>query len=322
MDSPRSLPPLFLKSSTLAAPPNSLINGLDVCYALERASGKGTVDGVQRIGGLFRIYLKTEKAREDLLISGFNFNGCNVSLLGFNPFSAAADQDTPTTKIIIGGIPLSVAESEIEKALIEKSVKLKSNIKLEHYRDHEGKLTSFKTGRRFVYSELPTLNLDPFLKIGLWKASIFYREQIRPKKSVNFENENNVSDAVAESSKENLTNVQNSPINREQGINRDSQIWKDANGKSIVSPVSFGVNETGNDKNQTRKSRSGTRRSDKQKQSNIPSWFGKHGDSPSRSRSSKRSNCSKSPLKQPKYSKIVSNQSTSNVANQVPDFDH
>ena len=319
MASPRSLPPLFLKSSTLSATPNSPINGLDLCYALEKASGKGTVDGVQRIGGLFRIYLKTEKAREDLLISGFNFNNCNVSLLGLNPFSAAADQATPTTKIIIGGIPLSVAESEIEKALLEKGVKLKSDIKLEHYRDQDGKLTSFKTGRRFLYSELPKLNLDPFLKIGLWNASIFYREQIRPKKSIPSGMEQNVNSGTVSDPSINGSSTQ--VPNSEQG-NNGSQIWNEANGKGIVSPVPVSDKETSDDNNRSRKSRSNTRRSDRKKQTQIPSIFGKFGDSLSRSRSSKRSNSSKSPMKPPKYSKIVSNQSTPKATHQVPDSNH
>ena len=77
---------------------------------------------------------------------------------------------------------MTVADSEVEQALLDLDLKLLSEVKYETYRDSQGKWTHFKTGRRFVYVEMPKLNLQPFLQIGLWRASVYYREQIRPKR--------------------------------------------------------------------------------------------------------------------------------------------
>ena len=176
--------PLFVKASTLAPPKGTNLNGLDICYALENVSGKGTVDCVQRMGDLFRVYAKTDQAKEDLLIKGFSFNNISVSLLARNPFQVK-DQKVRSTKLFIGGVPMSVADSEVERALLDENLKLLSDLKYETYRDNDGKWTHFKTGRRFVFIEIPELNLKPFLQIGLWRANLFYKEQIRPKKSDN-----------------------------------------------------------------------------------------------------------------------------------------
>ena len=175
----KGITPLFCKASTLATLHGRSINGLDICYALENISGKGSVDCVQRIGDLYRIYTKSEKAREDLLINGFSFNNVSVTLLARNPF-LVRDHEVNSTKLIIGGVPMSVADSEIERALLDLNLNMLSDIKYETYRDADGKLTHFKTGRRFVFVEIPKLNLKPELKIGIFKANLFYREQIRP----------------------------------------------------------------------------------------------------------------------------------------------
>ena len=153
-------------------------NGLDIIYAIEDVCGKGLIEGAQRIGKLYRIYIKTEQARDKLATEGFSFQGRHISFYSKNPFTVKEQPDT--VKIIIGGVPLSVANSEFEKALLDLNVQMVSDIKFENYRDSDGKWTSYKTGRRFVYCQKPALNLKPTVKIGLWNGSLYYREQVRP----------------------------------------------------------------------------------------------------------------------------------------------
>lgn len=178
---------LFLKLDDVSPPSNErqIINGLDIIYAIEKVTGRGTIEGAQRIGKLFRIYIKNDSARDKLCIEGFTFRDRHVSLYTHNPFTVK-EQDQ-TVKIIIGGVPLSVAHDEFEKALIGLKVEMVSEIKFENYRDSNGKWTAYKTGRRFVYCKKPELNLMPFTKIGLWSASIYYKGQIRPSRSAQTE---------------------------------------------------------------------------------------------------------------------------------------
>ena len=98
----KGAPPLFIRASTLATPTEAHVNGLEICYDLEKVAGDGTVDCVQRMGDLFRIYPKTPSAREILLINGFYHNNLSFSLLSRNPFQVR-DEQVRSTKIIIGG---------------------------------------------------------------------------------------------------------------------------------------------------------------------------------------------------------------------------
>ena len=152
---------LFLKVNDVTPPDNQYVNGLDLIYAMEKVTGWGTIEGAQRMGNLFRAYTKTESARNKLSIEGFSFQGHQVNLFTHNPFTVK-EQSPETVKIIIGGVPLSVAQDEFEKALLELKVEMISDIKFENYRDNDGKWTDYKTGRRFVYCKKPSLNLKPF----------------------------------------------------------------------------------------------------------------------------------------------------------------
>ena len=87
-----------------------------------------------------------------------------MTVLDTNPFLTHSDR--PTTKLIIGNFPISVANFKIEKGLKELDVCLRSPFKEETYRDSEGRTTRFKTGRRFVYIDIPKIPLPEKMKIG------------------------------------------------------------------------------------------------------------------------------------------------------------
>ena len=181
---------LFLKVSDVASSKDNSfeVNGLDIIYALERVSGRGSIECAQRMKNIFRIYCRSKAASDKLSTEGFVFENHQVSLYTHNPFSVR-DQSDDTVKIIIGGVPLSVANDEFMKALLDLNVEVLSELKFENYRDRDGKWTDYKTGRRFIYCKKPSLNLKPFTKIGLWNASVYYKGQIRPKRVNQITNE-------------------------------------------------------------------------------------------------------------------------------------
>ena len=47
----------------------------------------------------------------------------------------------------------------------------------ERARDEKGKLSHFKTGRRFIYIDVPKKALPKTLQIGLFNATLFHKEQ-------------------------------------------------------------------------------------------------------------------------------------------------
>ena len=126
--------------------------------------------------GLWRIYPLSVTARPQLIFEGISFRGQAVTVLDTNPF--LTHSDSPTTKLIVGNVQISVANSEIEKGLKQLDVCVRSPLKEETYRDSEGRTTRFKTGRLFVYIDIPTIPLPKKMKIGPnFLGLLYYREK-------------------------------------------------------------------------------------------------------------------------------------------------
>ncbi|GFR88838.1 hypothetical protein ElyMa_000779200 [Elysia marginata] len=102
----------------------------------------------------------------------------SLTILDKNPFIVRRPE-SPYTKLIVGNIPISVSNAEIGDALKDLGVEARSSIREETYRDKDGGLTRFKTGRRFVYITLSTKPLPKTTKVGdsFFFAYLYYREQ-------------------------------------------------------------------------------------------------------------------------------------------------
>ena len=153
------------------------VSGLHICRACEEVAGSGSVAGAQRLYGLWRIYPATQEARDTLLMKGVTIDKLYIPIVGVNPMVAKGAHDSPVTKVIIGNIPLSVANDEIEKALKGIGVKMRSQLLYENYRDEEGKLTLFKSGRRFLYVDEPSKPLPSEFQVGSWRPSLYHPGQ-------------------------------------------------------------------------------------------------------------------------------------------------
>ena len=164
--------------------------GFLICREIEKVTGKGTIVGVQKLRGLYRVYTKTLKVRNMLLSKGFSVNGVFIALIDTNPRSGKREneeiEEKENIRIIVGNLPYSISPAEIRNALSEvEGVELRSPLYDETYRDDNGFLTLFKTGRRFVYAVAPSKPIQHEFKVGHWTASIYYKGQ--PKKQKNVE---------------------------------------------------------------------------------------------------------------------------------------
>lgn len=172
------VPPVFIFDSDLSIDGNR-VNGLHLCRALTKFLGDSSVEGAQKIGVLWRVYLTSPQFRAALLSAGLDFEGRHVDFLNLNPFQVR-DQSSPVVKLLIGGIPLSGDTETIRTSLTAFGLELRSNINFEKYRDEDGGLTPFKTGRRFVYIATPNFAIPAKKDIGQWKASLYHKGQVRP----------------------------------------------------------------------------------------------------------------------------------------------
>ena len=157
------------------------ISGFKVCQACEVATGPGGIDGGQKLFGLWRIYCTSTKARNNLITNGITIDDQFIPIIGVNPKVVNGASDNPSVKVIIGNIAKSISNEDIEKSLKEiEGVHIRSKMFDEHYRDNEGKLSLFKSGRRFIYIDTPPKPLPTQFKVGKWTPSLYHYGQ-KPK---------------------------------------------------------------------------------------------------------------------------------------------
>ena len=177
--------PVFVINNQLPAFDKKMFTTAELCAAAEKICGYGTIDGAQRIGSLWRIYPRHRDARQQLLVQGFVLRGVQVSVKAQNPFlvrlpngnGAVTEEQPPSTKLIIGNVPLSFSDNELLQAIKQLRVTVMSKLIPERDRDENGKLTHWKTGRRFLYVAVPNEPLPKTVEIGPFKATLYHKEQ-------------------------------------------------------------------------------------------------------------------------------------------------
>ena len=153
---------------------------LDICHEAERVSGKETIGACQiQHGSMYRLYATNRTARATLLTTGISLQQTSITVYDKNPFIMRNNpgSETPSTRVLIGEIPLSVSDDDIETALTRVGCVLRSKLFEEHFRDRDNKLTRFGTGRRFIFISVPSKPLEKTLKIGRFTASVYHKEQ-------------------------------------------------------------------------------------------------------------------------------------------------
>ena len=87
------------------------------------------------------------------------------------------EKEVQTTKLIIGNLPISYSNDEIERKLLQLGCEPQSKLMMERDRDERGGLTRWLTGRRFVYIRIPDRSPGKKISIGSTTATLYHREQ-------------------------------------------------------------------------------------------------------------------------------------------------
>ena len=170
--------PVFFLNNEVKQENDKWLTTLEVCMAVcEVVENDIYIEGAQRIGGLWRIYLTDQNTRISLLSTGISLRGIQITLKDRNPFLNQGYSTVETTRVFVRNIPMSYDNTEIEKALKNAGASFLGPMKYARARTPAGKLTNFKTGDRFVDIELPTTPLPKKLSIGWFTASIYHKEQ-------------------------------------------------------------------------------------------------------------------------------------------------
>ena len=168
-----SVEPLFIRDQDII---NKNTTALDICHGCTAVIAAGQVDGVQKVNKLWRIYLKSKKARIELFLTKtLLVNGAKIPMYDVNPYSANySNPAKPNDKLTIKNVPLSVSNDEFVRMLEDNGVELKSPVRYGYIRDVGGGLTDFKSGDRYVYVTPFHPPLPPNQKVGMFSCFIIH----------------------------------------------------------------------------------------------------------------------------------------------------
>ena len=172
------VPPVFFKAQDV----NDFrsLNEFEVYTCVKEAIGENNVTGCQRIGGLWRVYVKTTQCRIKLIANKLTIRNQLVGIFNDNPFrSGVQSSDDKVTKITIKDIPLSQDNKTIEAFLLSKGVTLTSPIQYGKIRNPTTKeLTECFSGDRIIYSKPFSQDIPRVVYIGSSRARVFYEGQV------------------------------------------------------------------------------------------------------------------------------------------------
>ncbi len=166
--------PLFFTSNTLAKANGKqlLIREYDVCKAILEVIQRDDLKGVQKVGGLWRIYVHSTESRAALYTKGIDLYNQHVALLTNNPYSFLNKGEERPIKIRIFDVKMHFGNDHIEKHLAGLGVKLIEPVKYENIRDDEKHETEFLSGVRYTYAEAAYLRQSPLPQWMLIGSSI------------------------------------------------------------------------------------------------------------------------------------------------------
>lgn len=172
-DSISEVTPLFIKNSDF----DERMTEFSVCTLIAKYIDPNELLGCQRIGGLWRIYFKTNNA--DLLTCNVMHNGKQIPIYDQNPFRTGADSpDETLVRITVKDLPLSVHNRCLEDYLKREGVTLASKITYARARDpttHQ--LSNWFNGDRVVFTKEIKNALPRFIQIANFTCRIFHEGQ-------------------------------------------------------------------------------------------------------------------------------------------------
>ncbi|XP_063952024.1 uncharacterized protein LOC129255706 [Lytechinus pictus] len=167
--------PVFIKHSDIPLSKDNAVTSQEMYKALTKTFSFTKLRGIQKIGGLWRLYLSDQKSRIDLISKGLDLRNSCVTVFELNPYLPASQGNL--TRVLIKDLPLSVHDDVILNEFQARKLKIVGKIILQRLRV-DGKLTECLTGDRVLYIENPSQSLPRFVNFGAFKARVFHPNQV------------------------------------------------------------------------------------------------------------------------------------------------
>ena len=148
----------------------------DICFAAEKVTGPGSIDGATCIKGLWRVYPMNEVARIKILTKGISMGNRLVRFEGVNPFSRGDGVESSGTRLWISNLPFSYSNEAVARNLTAAGLKLRSKITFEKARGPDGMLSDWRTGKRSVWIDMPKQEVSRHCKMVDFSAFLYHKE--------------------------------------------------------------------------------------------------------------------------------------------------
>lgn len=169
--------PVFLKNKDIPSVSEKGMSNQDMYKCLISCVQGREIKGIQRIGGLWRLYVENPETRIKLITNGMHIRNANVAIYDQNPFITNGKENC--LRLLIRDIPLSVHDSVIVDEL-EKGKHKVTGSPIHQRLRVDGQLTDCLTGNRIVYIELPPKALPRDMNFGIFKAKVYHFGQPDP----------------------------------------------------------------------------------------------------------------------------------------------
>ena len=109
--------------------------------------------------------------------------GHAVTLSDTDPYKQldSNGREVVTTRLLISDLPMYMPDYEVEEILDKLGVDQRSKVMYDRARDQQGRISRFKTGKRFAYIVVPEHPLPKSIEFGVFTPKLSYLEQAQYK---------------------------------------------------------------------------------------------------------------------------------------------
>ena len=118
--------PVFIKHKDIPSVDEKVLTNQELYKCLLGSVQGREIKGVQKIGGLWRLYIESQSTRIKLITNGLTLRSANVAVYDTNPFLSAGQENS--LRLLIKDIPLSVHDSLLIDGLDKMNCKIVGSV--------------------------------------------------------------------------------------------------------------------------------------------------------------------------------------------------
>ena len=138
------------------------LSSFEVCMSIANIIDESLIEGAQKVGGLWKIYLCDPEARAVLLSNGLSIRHRSINLYDENLYSMKRRYEGQTEKVTIQDLPLSIDNEDVYNLISSyPGCKIIGDVKYSRAKNPAGGWSNFKNGDRFCYLKAPIATPPP-----------------------------------------------------------------------------------------------------------------------------------------------------------------